>query len=1318
MVSTHNDHFPDRPEVKMQGLNILPASRHLTESVQSLGGVILTALSVYPTARFGFIYLRWFVATLAVCLLLLPASLGVHAQELSGAVGTITDSTGAVVASANVTATNIATGVASHTATTSEGTYLLADLIPGIYSIRIGKQGFETQVVIGVIVEPGGEKASVDAVLKVGKADEVLVVTAPLIALETEEPELGTTVDHALIEELPIEIGNNSGGVTNRGRRIDSFIFLTPGVTGDTFSHRINGGVDFQSEVTFNGLPLVKDETPGFQETINPPYEMVDEARVNSSVFSPQYGLGQGVAAYQFASGTDDLHGSAFEIMRNSYFDAPGAYPNLDANGDKITPVDHEHNFGFSLGGPVLIPKMYNGINKTFFHIDFEWYRLNIGSTQLGTVPTDAMRKGDFSNDFFFNSLPSGQVVPQQIPIYVPLAWASNPSLIPPGCNLAAHGYVPGQQFPGNKIDPGCLSPISQSILAFIPHANNPRTPNPNQNNIFTGISSFPTREFKPGFSIDHNLTNAQKLHGSFWRAPNKDFPAGFYFPIDNPLTQLVYLDTNATGIVLNYSNAIRSNLAMTVGAFYDEDDNGGSPVPAVLKAGAFSSVIANGSATPEFTFGSNGSPQNALTPFGSGLIDGRFFQNGKGFSGANNWIYTRGRHSLNFGMEFRHSTQHISGENCNCTGSLSFNSETTSNNDPNTGDLLNANTTGSAFASFLLGNVDTAFRSETALVKLRNFAIAPYLQDNIKLTAHLTLDAGLRWDIMVPFTSVGSGPAAQVSFFNPNAPNPGAIGTITGRPLDGAMSLLGTCPDCVGYGRAKIHWHNFGPRLGIAYQLNKKTILLSGYALTFLNGGPYDYGDTKIGNTYTGLLAGSLSSSYKDSGYPGPGVGQWDTSSSFPLPSPRPTPFSPALCNGLSNHQCVSFFSRDPGKYPYSESWNAEIQRELPWNLLFSVAYVGNKGIHLPSGLQPFNQLDPNYLGLCTTNGGANNCVLGDSWTCTTQTVDGNGNPTFPCPAPVPAQTILKQLGYGNGSDGFNSAYQNFSNDYGQSVSLMSALVPYPQYPGIITNSFETYGVSFYNALQAQGQMRFSDGIGFLINYALSRAMANTESGFGAFAAQPLNKYNLAPEYTIASYDQTHVVNISSVYELPIGPGKAFLNRGGHVEENLAGGWQVSGIIRYQSGTPFGVWANGNPLNNGFNRANIVPGIKPVISWKNVNKSDASGNPLPVLTPNAFSDPGAWVPGNSPRELESLRTPFSYNENIALAKKFFLGDLVHAELRMEFFNILNRVNRGCGPFSTPALDNNISDGSFGLAPQQCQVNSPRQGQAFFRMSF
>ena len=154
-----------------------------------------------------------------------------------------------------------------------------------------------------------------------------------------------------------------------------------------------------------------------------------------------------------------------------------------------------------------------------------------------------------------------------------------------------------------------------------------------------------------------------------------------------------------------------------------------------------------------------------------------------------------------------------------------------------------------------------------------------------------------------------------------------------------------------------------------MASEFNRRTVVLSGFALSFLIGGTYDYGDTKVGNNFTGLLDGSLPASYTTSGYPGPGVGQWDTNSSFPLPYPQPTTFSPTLCNGLSTNQCVYSISRNPGKYPYSESWNAGIQRELPWNLLLLVSYVGNRGVHLPSQLQPWNQLNPDLLNLCAND-------------------------------------------------------------------------------------------------------------------------------------------------------------------------------------------------------------------------------------------------------------------------------------------------------------------------------------------------------------
>ncbi len=205
----------------------------------------------------------WLLVVLLTCLLLLDSHPCLRAQVLSGITGTITDTTGNAIFSANVTATNTATGVVSHTVTTSAGTYVITDLIPGVYSVRIEMLGFKTQIVTGVIVDPGGRRITVDSALTIGKTEEVVKVTAPLITIETEEPELSTIIEHALIEELPIEMGANVSSITARGRRIDSFIFLTPGVTGGVFSHRINGGVDFANENHFQRPAIGKGRDSG-----------------------------------------------------------------------------------------------------------------------------------------------------------------------------------------------------------------------------------------------------------------------------------------------------------------------------------------------------------------------------------------------------------------------------------------------------------------------------------------------------------------------------------------------------------------------------------------------------------------------------------------------------------------------------------------------------------------------------------------------------------------------------------------------------------------------------------------------------------------------------------------------------------------------------------------------------------------------------------------------------------------------------------------------------------------------------------------------
>jgi hypothetical protein len=857
-------------------------------------------------------------------------------------------------------------------------------------------------------------------------------------------------------------------------------------------------------------------------------------------------------------------------------------------------------------------------------------------------------------------------------PIYVP----SGP--LPSGCTP---GAAPGQQFPGNMINPDCISTVSKTLLPLIP----PPIAGGYDNNLKSQINAAKTRQTSWGFNIDENLTTAQTIHFSFWRdnynTPAFDHPGYF----NNELSALKTEPRLGTGIFLTYAKTFSPNLVMTVGSGWMGEINNelnahlGVTFPAVAGSVILPTINFNGFDSPT-TWGVNSGGETNSTNRKLGL------------SLANNFLYNRGRHTMNIGYEIRRSYQ--DDDECQeCGGQFSFDSITTSNGDNNTGDPLNENNTGSAFASFLLGTADNASREFATENRLRNLYVAPYFQDDIKLTPKLTINAGIRWDIAKPFVDQTQD---NIVFFNPSAPDASAINPSTLKPINGGVSLLGTCSTCVGYNRAAIDWHEFSPRAGFAWELNNKTVILGGMAINHLDGGAFEYGNNKVAVNYGNLLTGTFNVPSNQTNVPA--YGNWDVTQ---MPIPAKTPFNSGLADGFG---IIFQFAPDTGRLPYVNNYNVGIQRELPDNVLITASYVGNRVLHIPSLLNNPDQLNPAILNqLCPNN--APNCVLNDGWTT---------------PA---AQSVLQSMGYGQ-SGGYYTPYANFVNDYGSGEELAQALRPYPQY-GSIYNDFENAGVAEYNALQGQLQKRFTNGLTYLVSYTLSRTMSNTDSGFGEFNGGALNTYNQKSEYQIASNDQTHLISISGVYELPIGPHHKFLGSENAVNRLVAGGWQFSGIFQYQSGTPFGIGANGCPLqsqNYICNRSNLLPGVPLKVNWNNYYKG------LPVFNTAAFSDPGAWGIGDSPRNIAGLRNPWSQGENFALAKHLNFTERFSGELRMEYYNILNRM-QVCGSGST---DTNVSDfnngqGTFGLddnpypngvGASGCQGNTPRQGQATFKLQW
>ena len=1132
------------------------------------------------------------------------AAVSCMAQSTSGLTGTVTDSTGAVIPGAAVQLKNVETGTIVNVVSSSSGSYASDGLQPGRYTITATAPGFGKAIRDQVNVEVS-TKSTIDITLANGSADTTVEVTAPLIALNTTQPELGTTVEPEVVAALPVAIG---GG---RGRSIDSLQFLAPGTTGNTFSHRVNGGVDFEEEILYNGIPAPQSETAGFSSNFNPPFELIDQFRVERSTFSANFGLAQGAVVYHTASGTNHFHGDVFYINRNEFFDAKGFF-------NQTLPIDRENNYGFTIGGPVVLPHLYHGRNRTFFLFTLDFAKQNSTNTSLGTVATALEKAGDFS-DFVDGS---GKL----IPIYDPTT---------------------GQQFQYNGrlnvIDPARISPLAKSILPSIPDPDRPGLVN-NKNPV---SNAFPNVDHNLGFTIDHNLTTAQSLHFAMWR--NSYTSTGFdNSPIvptssilqsakSNPALGSVYL--------LNYVNAVAPTLVATAGvSWIGEINNQFNVKKGVSFAGVAASPISM--IFPNITFDG----QNGSTGWGTSSGWTQSINRKLGIAAVNNWLWTKGHNTFNIGGEVRRSYQ--DDNECQaCGGQFNFSQRNTAN--PSA-----LGSTGSSFASFLLGQVDSADRIFANELSLRNLLIAPYIQDDIKFTPKLTVNLGLRWDIMLPFVEKKN----QVVFLDQAAPNPSA-GNLPGSATDFRGGPNGIT-------RADIHLKNFGPRLGFAYQLNEKTVVQGGYNLAYLNGGAYEYGTSKVATSYGNLLQGSYNAN--STGGVAPGYGSWDAT---PLPAPASAPVTPALGIGTTIR---AFDPAHSGRAPYISQYNFNVQRQLPWNTFLQVAYVGNHAVHLDGQLNPLSQPNPSIL----------------QYGSLLQRQFNN-----PADAAVLAAA------------GFKTPYANFANDLAGSSTLAHALSPFPQYSNVY-NNFDLSGAAGYNALQATLEKRFSNGLSFLTSYTLSKSMGNVDSAFATFASLPENKYNQSAEYTVTSADITNNTKVSGTYELPIGPGKAYLNNKSFTGQ-IFGGIQIGAILTYQSGTPIGIGENGNPLgcSGCFNRPNVVQGVAHKVDYSNLGLTRTSSQSThSVFTTNAFVTTGPYELGNAVRYYSDLRNPGFYNEDVKASKKFALGEHAAFLLEMSYFNIFNRTI-----FNGP--NTNISDGNYGYV-NSGQVNAPRQGQLSGRVTF
>ncbi len=1158
-----------------------------------------------------------FAPVLILGLILLFSNARLNAQELGGLTGTVADPTGAGIPGAHVTFREEATGVLTQVGTTSSGTYT-ATLNPGRYRLTVEAPGFQKYVQTGVVIEIG-VTPTVNIQLTVGASSQTVHVASNAIALNTTQPQLGTMLTPKEVSDLPIEINNSI-------RQISSFATLAPGVSAGTganpYNLQIDGGAvagaTHLAGVYFNGIPMPV-VVQGFQTDLSPPYEMVNEFRVLRSTFSARYGLAEGAVSFNTRSGTNHLHGDGFYIDRNSVFDSVGFFPTaFNSSGKPIAPPDQESNFGGTVGGPVVLPKLYNGKNRTFFLGSVDLYYKTNAETKIGTVPTPAMKTGDFSH--FVNA------AGQQIPIYDPTT---------------------GKPFPGNIIPATRINPLSKSLLPLIPNPNSAGTVFGLENNETPAIPSEPLDTLAWGLTLDHKISPSQNVRFAWWRHNHSYvFPASApIVPATNELTSVKRGVDTGDAYLFNYAKTVTPNLVATAGlaveTVYGNINNNDQNVNF--------SAVQNGTTFPGVSFDG----QNVPTGYG---VPGGYIQSLSkmlGYNAVNNWLWTRGRHTVNIGGEYRDNYE-LELDATAAGGAFNFSQEQTST--PNSSDP-NFKTYGSSFASFLLGEAGSANRTSKNSVYDTTRDVSSYVMDNIKINPKLTVNAGLRWDIMIPYTVSHN----QNVFINEAALNPGAAN------LPGAATMFGHCLGCAGYDRAAIHWGDFGPHLGFAYSLTDKTVIQGGAYITYLPGGAYD-GETGGTNNSNGafvnmssLLTGEFKRNPTNSNVPG--YGNWATQS---MPSPAATPFNPSMGNGLDIYY---FNPNTAGEAPYYQAWNLNLQRQLPWDMFLSVAYVGNRVIHLPSGMNPVNQPDPSIL---------------QYGSLLTQKINS--------PAAKKA--------------GFTSPYPAFASEFGPGATVFQALKPFAQY-GFVNQDFDMSGTSFYNAMQAQAEKRFSNGLSYLANLTLPSLYTNVNTS-GKLNA-PLNKYNQAPEYVQRA--ERYSVKIAATYLLPIGVGQKWFNSG--VPAKVFGGWEMTFIGRYKDSAPLEVTQTGSGLN-GFNRPNVVPGVKMGSRGYNLVKDYFIGKlPAPpvMFTTNAFANTGSqFVLGNAARSYSPLRGPAYQQEDIGIMKLFHIKDNVLATVRMDYFNAFNRHI-----FNGPITD--ISSPNFGKVISE-NGGGNRQGQISARVRF
>jgi hypothetical protein len=1270
-------------------------------------------------------------------------------------VGTVKDQTGAVIPNAKVTATNVATNIATTRTSSSAGYYVLSPLLPGTYSIKVTATDFKTLVQENVVLD-ALQTLGFNPVLAVGATTQTMIVTAAPPQLETENATLGLTMENTDYSNLPVQM--NSGNQ----RDPTAFGTLTPGSQTGARLPVIGGTGSYLGQLYVDGMPAETVSQQGDNRLVSEAMDLdsVDQFQVLTSTPPAQY-MGSGAENYTMKSGGLKYHGQVSDFVRNTVFDSwtfTGKAATIKNAAGATVPApkawEHQNELSASAGG--YVPRTGK---KLFFFYAYDKYHFRaVVNPSLLTIPTQLMLQGNFTEVVQSAQYLTGNPVGGQTG-----TGANNPAFIFNPLTSSCTGNVCTRQAfssggTNNIIPTAFLSPIAQAMQKWMPA---PTNPNVLANNY---LGSIPTGKDNHvnNWRVDYDMNSKHRLSmvgimGTYgylnnWGTPYlpqpytggddasifpKDYVIGDTWTVSpNLVNQLKYSYTRF------FQNIVDSTYGVTA---WEPGTFGITGFPAgqsglTFPGSAFSTTTAFTTSPATWTSFSNADATQLTTPNNYALTD--------------NIQYLRGKHAMTFGGTLQF--ENINNANpASYSGlvDLTYDGYSTANYAANS-NLLTLGTAGSAttpaigsgygYASYLLGAVGPSPSLSLQAVSEeggRYLTIAPYFEDIYKVTQKLTLDVGLRWDYLPPFHEVQN----RWTFLNPNITNPASntLGMLQFAGRYGGPSVSCMCNTPV-----MTYWKNYGPRLSAAYELNPKTVFRAGFAQVFSQGGgvggrggAYNgtgqtgFNTTAIGPTEVTTGAGATGSFYLNNSAGFTAAGMANTTlfgPNYVLPSnPVPnlaaqetnTGFYPnAAGTAMVSAAGVSY--ADPyisGRAPEVVLFNGGIERGITQNMTLAVNYMGDESHHLiaygTSGANArgywANQLNPSYL-----------VALGG-------VLDSTGKKPILTAAATAANIALVQAVLP--SVPTNKTFEAAAA-LSTSATVTQYLVAFPQYSGVTDTWGQNIGNFSYHSLQITlVQQHPSKGLTFNVNYTFSKNIGDDgtfRSGFAipASALSGGGSRSWKMDRVERSWDALslpQIVNAYGTWQLPFGQGH--IGNNSRLVRWAAGGWLLSGIYQYSSGGPIDVTWNGCSSTNYPGQGQCMPDLNPNFGSSSARINGKYGHgpngyntcnlginligqtgctQIQYITPAAFQAPqylnAAGTPqyllGNAPRSrVYGMRGPTSWNGvNSALKRTFPIHENLKFVFEADCLNTMNHPVFG-GPGSTWA-SGSITFGTIGSA--------------------